>query len=93
MLLFLLEVLLGVPIRTTRIPPDSITFKGTEDWVFENVILADDPFAKALRIFKTCVSVNNNLCRKLVASLEPPIKFDKGFKVTSVPFFIAILAY
>ena len=33
-----------------------------ENWVFENFILADKPFAKALRIFEACVSVNNNLC-------------------------------
>ena len=52
-------------------------------------ILADEPFAKALRIFKTCVSFNNNLCGKLVSSLEFPIKFDERFKVTSLTFFIA----
>ena len=44
---------------------------------------------KSLRIFETCVLVNNDLCRKLVLSLEFPIKFDKRFKVTSVPFFFA----
>ena len=44
---------------------------------FENFILADEPFAKALRIFETCALVNNNLCGKLVSSLEFPIKFDK----------------
>ena len=32
------------------------------------------------------VSVNNNLCRKLVSSLEAPITFDKRFNATSVPF-------
>ena len=35
------------------------------------------------------VSVNNNLCIKLVLSLEFPIKFDERFKVTSVHFFMA----
>ena len=45
--------------------------------------------AKALRISETCVLVNNNLCGKLVSSLELPIKFDERFKVTSVPFFNA----
>ena len=44
-------------------------------------MLADEPFAKALRIFETCVSVNNNLCQKLVLSLESPIKFDESFKI------------
>ena len=33
--------------------------------------------------------VNNNLCGKLVLSLELPFKFDERFRVTSVPFFIA----
>ena len=50
-------------------------------------ILADEPFAKALRIFKTCVSFNNNLCGKLVSSLEFPIKFDESY--FSSIFFIA----
>ena len=44
--------------------------------------------AEALRIFETCLSVNNKLCRKLVSSLEFPVKFDERFKVTSVPFFM-----
>ena len=49
-------------------------------------ILAD---AKALRIFETCLSVNNNLCGILVSLLEFSIKFDERFKFTSVSFFIA----
>ena len=57
--------------------------------VFENFILADEPFAKALQIFETCVSVNNILCRKLVSSSEFLTKFDERFRVTSVPFFIS----
>ena len=57
------------------------------NWVFENFMLADEPFAKALQIFGTCVSVNNNLCGKLVLSLKFLIKFDERFKITSVPFF------
>ena len=57
----------------------------------ENFILADEPFAKALQIFENFVLVNNNLCGKLVSSLELPIRFDERFKVTSVPFFIADL--
>ena len=32
--------------------------------------LADEPFAKALQIFENCALVNNNLCGKLVSSLE-----------------------
>ena len=57
--------------------------------VFENFILADEPFAKALQIFETCVSVNNILCRKLFSSSEFPIKFDERIRVTSVTFFIS----
>ena len=52
-------------------------------------MLADEHFAKDLQIFESCVSVDNNLCGKLVSSLELPIKFDERFKVTAVPFFIA----
>ena len=51
--------------------------------IFSNFILTDQPFANALQIFETCVSVNNNLCGKLVSSLEFPIKFDEKCKATS----------
>ena len=44
-------------------------------------------------MFETSVSVNNNLCGKLVSSLEFPITFDERTKVISVPFFIADLTY
>ena len=60
-----------------------------DKWTFENIILADEPFAKSLHIFETCVSVNNNLCRKQVSSLEFPVKSGERFKVTAVPFFLA----
>ena len=52
------------------------------NWVFENFILADKPFAKAEQSLVTCVSVNNSLYGKLVSLLEFPIliwvklKFD-----------------
>ena len=59
-----------------------------DSWVFDNFILADETFAKASRSFETCVSVNNNLCGKLVSSLDSPITFDERFKVTYVTFFI-----
>ena len=39
-------------------------------WVFDNFILADELFAKALWSLKTCLSVSNNLCRKLVSFVE-----------------------
>ena len=51
-------------------------------------ILYNEPFEKASPILETCVSVNNILCGKSVASLEFPIKFDEKFKVTSVAFYI-----
>ena len=57
-------------------------------WVFDDFIPADEPFAKALWSLETCVSVDNNSCRKLVSSLESPITFHERFKVTWVPFFI-----
>ena len=59
------------------------------NWIFDNFILAEELFAKALRSFETCVLVNNNLCGKLFSSLEFPTTFDERFKVTLVPFFIA----
>ena len=56
--------------------------------VLENFILAYEQFAKVLRIFENCLLLENNLCGKLVSSLEFPVKFYERFKVTSVPFFI-----
>ena len=58
------------------------------NWVFDNFILADWLFAKALRSFEIYVLVNNNLCKKLSSSLESSTTFDESFKVTSVPFLI-----
>ena len=43
---------------------------------------------KVLRILETCASVYDNLCEKLVLSLESPITFDQRFKVTLAPLFI-----
>ena len=45
--------------KSARIPSDRIII---DNWVFENVILADESFAKLLGIFETGVSDNNNLC-------------------------------
>ena len=59
------------------------------NWVFDNFILAEELFAKALQIFETCVLVNNNLWRRLFSSSELPKISGERFKVTSVPFFIA----
>ena len=62
--------------NSPRIPPDCIILA---DWVFENFILADEPFVKVLKLFETWVLVNNNLCGKLVFPLDFPIKFDGRF--------------
>ena len=51
-------------------------------------MLADKPFAKAFWSLKSCVLINNSLCRKLFSLLESPTTFEKSFKVTSVPNFI-----
>ena len=52
------------------------------------MILAEEPFAKALQTRYNYVLVNDNLRGKLVPSLQFRIKFDERFKVISVPFFI-----
>ena len=57
------------------------------NWIFDNFILADEPFtknkpfAKVLRSFETCVLVDKNLCRILFSLLEAPNTFDERFKV------------
>ena len=53
--------------------------------IFDNFVLADELLEKCLQGLDTCLSVNKNLCGKLVSSLEPPITFDERFKVTSAP--------
>ena len=55
---------------------------------YDNFILADELFTKALRSLQTFELVNYNLCETLILSLEFPITFDERFKVTSVAFFI-----
>ena len=42
------------------------------NWTFDNFILPDGPFAKALQTLETCVLINNNLCQKLFSSLGSP---------------------
>ena len=56
--------------------------------VFDNFILAEELFAKALRSFETCELVNNNLYGKLFSSLDPPTTFDEILKDTSETFSI-----
>ena len=63
-------------------PSNSTTLN---NWVF---IFSDGRLAKDLRSFETWVLINNNLCGKVLSSLESPTTFDESFKVTSVPYFI-----
>ena len=56
--------------------------------MFGNFILVDGLFPKALRSLETFVSVNNNLCQKLLSSLELPITFHERLKVTLVSIFV-----
>ena len=71
------------------LPKSSLHCSIVDSYVFENFILADEPFAKSWWILGTCVSVNN-LCGKLASYFESPIKFQiyESYKVTWVPFFI-----
>ena len=74
------------PRSLPRNPPDCIIL---DIWVFDNLISADELFAKDLRRFATCLLVNSSSCRKLITSSELPIIFDYNLKTTSVSFFIA----
>ena len=68
-----------------RNPPDCFI---SCNWRLINFILAEELSVKALQKFKTCVLVNNNLCRKLFSSLESPTTFEEIFRVISVLLFI-----
>ena len=71
------------PKSPPKYPPDCPLLR---NWVFDNFILADEPFAKALQSLKTWLLVDNNLWEKLCSLLESQI--DGIFKVSSVSFFI-----
>ena len=78
------------------IPSWSIKSKATnhhsctilDNRVYESFVLANEPFAKTLRILETYPLVDNNLCENLVPALEGLTTFDERFKVTSVSIFI-----
>ena len=72
------------PSSLPKNPPYCIIF---DNWVFDNFISADELFAKAIRIFETCLSVNNNLWEKLVSLLR--MMFGDNLNTTLVSFFIA----
>ena len=54
----------GLGTKSWRNPPDCMILG---NWAFENFILAERLFAKALHIFKIYVLVNNNLFVKPVS--------------------------
>ena len=68
-------------------PPDCAIL---DNWVFENFILADETFEKALRSLET---FNSSLFEKLFLSLESLIIFDERFTVTLAPFLFQISTY
>ena len=53
--------------KRSKITPSNCTI--LRNWFFENLILAEKSFAKALGSLKTCVSVNDKLWGKFVLSL------------------------
>ena len=53
------------------------------NWSFDIFMLTDEPFAKALRSFETCVLVNNNSCGTLFSSLQTPRIFDESYIITN----------
>ena len=53
------------------------------------VLSVEKYLPQALRIFATCLLVNDSSCRQLILSSESPILFDDNLKTTSVSFFIA----
>ena len=71
--------------RLLRSPPDSTLL---DSRVFDNFILPDELFAKS---FTKPWSYENNLCEKLLTSLESQITFDERFKITSALCFILYL--
>ena len=77
-------VFINGPKTLSKTPPECPILC---NWFFDNCILAEELFAKALRSFRTYILVNNSLWGKLFSSLESPTTFDGIFKVTSVPFF------
>ena len=68
------------------LPKNLLVWPILNNWVFDNSISADEPFAKVLRYLKTCVVVVFN--HELVSSLESPTTFDERFKVTPILFVI-----
>ena len=76
-----------------RSPPDCIII---DNRVFDDLILNDELFAKALARFATYLLVNSNSCGKLDSELELSLIFDDNLKTTSFlrqPYSITHLQY
>ena len=65
----------NVPKNLPKNPPDCLI---SCNWVFNDFILANEPFAKAWQSFETCALVNNNLCGKLFSWLGSTKTFNKN---------------
>ena len=77
--------------HSTRIPPACIIL---DNWVFENFILANEPFAKALQILESYESVNNNSCGKLASSISNfQSNLMKDLKLLQFHILLQILTY
>ena len=55
------------PESLPRNPPECLILC---NWVFDNIILAEELLAKALRSFETCALARNNFCGKIFSSLD-----------------------
>ena len=60
---------------------------------FDNFILANELFAKALQSFETCVLVNISLCGKLVSLLRSPTTLMKVLMSLQYNFLFQILIH
>ena len=67
-------VLSNSPKSLPKNPPDCPILC---NWVFDNFILADELFVKALQSLETCLLVNCNLCGKLFLLLQAPTAFNE----------------
>ena len=76
-------------ISVNKVPRNPPNYTVLDNWVFNNFILSDELFAKVLQSPETCLSLSNNLCGKLVSSLESPVTSDGRFRVTWVPLFFS----
>ena len=89
-------MVLGYPIFSygkNILPKNSPDCHITCNWVFDNFILAEEPFPKALQSLETCVLVNNNLYGKLFSPLESPATFKEILKLLQYHFLFQILVY